>query len=120
MYRQVEVDEAQRIFQLIVWRRDAASPLKTYRLNTVTYGTASAPFLAVQDVSGTDFYVDDLLTGADTEQGMAVLRRELIEILEPAGFVLTKWASNCKTGTSDKSNAEILQGDRQDLKTLGR
>ncbi|KAH8320190.1 hypothetical protein KR059_011228, partial [Drosophila kikkawai] len=48
MYRQVEIDEAQRIFQLIVWRRDPVSPLEIYRLNTVTYGTASAPFLAVR------------------------------------------------------------------------
>jgi len=45
MYRQVVLDEAHRKFQLIIWRETPQDPLQIYRLNTVTYGTASAPFL---------------------------------------------------------------------------
>lgn len=74
MYRQVLVDPSQRDLQLIIWRDDPAGPLEFYRLNTVTYGTASAPFLSVRclkqladectdpEVKGVirdDFYVDD-------------------------------------------------------------
>ncbi|EDW26925.1 GL21036 [Drosophila persimilis] len=48
MYRQVMVNEADRQFQLIVWRRDPSESLRLYKLNTVTYGTVPAPFLAIR------------------------------------------------------------------------
>ncbi|XP_043263018.1 uncharacterized protein LOC122403528 [Colletes gigas] len=46
MYRQILVAPEQRVFQRILWREEPTLPLETYELNTVTYGTASAPFLA--------------------------------------------------------------------------
>ncbi|XP_041976496.1 uncharacterized protein LOC121731208 [Aricia agestis] len=79
MYRQVEVNESQRPLQQILWRDEPSEPLRAYELNTVTYGTASAPFLAIrclkqladectdpliQEVISKDFYVDDVITGA--------------------------------------------------------
>ncbi|XP_037931322.1 uncharacterized protein LOC119666116 [Teleopsis dalmanni] len=48
MYRQVLIDEADRAFQRILWRESPNEELKTYQLNTVTYGTSSAPFLATR------------------------------------------------------------------------
>ncbi|KAH8346294.1 hypothetical protein KR084_005848, partial [Drosophila pseudotakahashii] len=48
MYRQVMVNEADRQFQPIVWRRDPSESLRLYKLNTVTYGTGPAPFLAIR------------------------------------------------------------------------
>ncbi|XP_037930631.1 uncharacterized protein LOC119665481 [Teleopsis dalmanni] len=39
MYRQIEVDEADRTFQLILWRENSSEELKVYKLNTVTYAT---------------------------------------------------------------------------------
>ncbi|GBP12586.1 hypothetical protein EVAR_10249_1 [Eumeta japonica] len=51
MYRQIEVNESQRPLQQILWRFDPSKPLKSYTLNTVTYGTASAPFLATRWVT---------------------------------------------------------------------
>ncbi|CAH2227057.1 jg22783 [Pararge aegeria aegeria] len=48
MFRQILVSEDQRDLQLIVWRDDPTDSLGVYRLNTVVYGTASAPFLAVR------------------------------------------------------------------------
>ncbi|KAH8314302.1 hypothetical protein KR074_012459, partial [Drosophila pseudoananassae] len=48
MYRQVMVNEADRRYQLIVWRKDPSESLKLCKLNTVTYGTAPAPFLAIR------------------------------------------------------------------------
>ena len=83
MYRRIYVNEEQRGLQRILWRTDSSQPVKVYELNTVTYGTASAPYLATRclrqlgeenkenhpiasKVIISDFYVDDLLTGADT------------------------------------------------------
>ncbi|XP_047543174.1 uncharacterized protein LOC125075505 [Vanessa atalanta] len=47
MYRQVLVVENQRDLQLILWRSNPDAPIESYRLNTVTYGTTSAPFLSI-------------------------------------------------------------------------
>jgi hypothetical protein len=61
-----------------VWRKTPDQPITTYELNTVTYGTASAPFLAtrclqqlIEDeainypeaakIARDGFYVDELI-----------------------------------------------------------
>ena len=41
-----------------------------------------------------DFYVDDLLTGADSIDELDVIRTQVTKILKSAGFNLTKWFSN--------------------------
>ncbi|GFU41665.1 integrase catalytic domain-containing protein [Trichonephila clavipes] len=46
MHRQIRVDLNQRDLQRIMWKTGADSPVKSYTLATVTYGTVSAPFLA--------------------------------------------------------------------------
>lgn len=48
MYRQVNLRENQRDLQWILWRPDSNLLVREYRLNTVTYGLASAPFLAIR------------------------------------------------------------------------
>lgn len=42
IYRQVNVTSTERDFQQILWRAKPHDKLKHYKLNTVTYGTASA------------------------------------------------------------------------------
>lgn len=96
MYRQIMVDESQRHLQLILWREQDNMPLKTLQLNTVTYGTACAPYLStrclvqlamecsdpvVSKVIKNDFYVDDLLTGAATEGELAHILKTVTEVL---------------------------------------
>ncbi|XP_011705856.1 PREDICTED: uncharacterized protein LOC105461064, partial [Wasmannia auropunctata] len=83
MYRQVLVHPDDRDLQRILWRPADTSNLEEFRLNTVTYGLACAPFLAIRtlrqlaDDDGSHFplgaaalqrdvYVDDVLTGAAT------------------------------------------------------
>eukprot|EP00102_Acyrthosiphon_pisum_P016908 XP_008188043.1 PREDICTED: uncharacterized protein LOC103310692 [Acyrthosiphon pisum] len=39
MYRQINVAEKHRDFQRILWREDSNSPIKIFKLNTVTCGT---------------------------------------------------------------------------------
>ncbi|KAK9721862.1 hypothetical protein QE152_g19986 [Popillia japonica] len=85
--------------------------LATYELNTVTYGTASASYLAtrcirqlaldckeqlpmVSRVIEQDFYVDDLLTGANEIEEATYIAQTVANILGSAGFELRKWLSN--------------------------
>ncbi|XP_033231617.1 uncharacterized protein LOC117182625 [Belonocnema kinseyi] len=82
-----------------------------YSLNTVTFETACAPFLAIgtlhqlaEDeresfpiafaVLKRDFYVDDLLTGTQTFEEAINLRNDLISLLKRGGFNLRKWGTN--------------------------
>ncbi|XP_028042418.1 uncharacterized protein LOC114252108, partial [Bombyx mandarina] len=89
MFRQVMLDEAQRHLQLILWRDNETQPLRTLQLNTVTYGTASAPYLTtrclvqlstecsdkrVANIIKNDFYCDDLITGCDNKTELKYLR----------------------------------------------
>ncbi|GFU82480.1 reverse transcriptase domain-containing protein [Trichonephila clavipes] len=48
MFRQILIDPAQRDFLRIMWKTGAYVEPVIYRLKTVTYGTASAPFLAIR------------------------------------------------------------------------
>lgn len=52
MYRQILIQPDQRNLQLILWRENRDLPLRLYILNTVTYGTASAPFLSLLKTIG--------------------------------------------------------------------
>jgi hypothetical protein len=48
MYQQVWVHADDRCLQRILWRKTPDQPINTYELNTVTYGTAAAPFLTTR------------------------------------------------------------------------
>lgn len=48
MYRQVLIKENDRNFQLILWTQNPSDSSQVFRSGTVTYGTASAPFLAIR------------------------------------------------------------------------
>ncbi|XP_061728105.1 uncharacterized protein LOC133533163 isoform X1 [Cydia pomonella] len=115
MYRQILVDDEQRQLQLILWRADPSKPLKIYSLNTVTYGTSSAPFLSTrcllqlsqessdketQEAIARDFYVDDFLSGSHSIDDTVALCRNVTTTLKNAQFHLRKWQSN---------NEEILK-----------
>ena len=70
-------------YQLILWRSNISEPISYFKLNTVTYGTRPAPYLAIKclkEISHDNnmhfplaanfleknFYVDDGLGGADS------------------------------------------------------
>ncbi|XP_055905233.1 uncharacterized protein LOC129940780 [Eupeodes corollae] len=111
MYRQIQMRDQDTLYQLIYWRSDNQSPLKLYRLKTVTFGTASAPYLATRtlnkladderqnyplaaDMIRQDMYVDDLVSGADSIYEAQQKVTEINQLLLSAGFHLRKWASN--------------------------
>ncbi|XP_054745963.1 uncharacterized protein LOC129250358 [Anastrepha obliqua] len=137
MYRQILMHEEDKNFQLVVWRRHPSEPLQIFRLNTVTYGTAPAPFLAtrcLQMLSDAnthmyplgskaitrDFYVDDLLTGSDNFESLDLIRSEVVKILNSAGFNLSKWFSNHPSFFDCESSEKALNFNHTDsTKTLG-
>jgi len=117
MYRQIIVESRDRDYQRIVWTDDNLH-IQDYQLCTVTYGTASAPFLALRvikqlnDDEGDSFplassvlrnniYIDDVLFGADELLLLRQIRDQVRELLKRGGFELRKWASNTSELLSD-------------------
>lgn len=95
MYRQVYVNNRHRCLQQIFWRSDTSQPIKQYKLNTVTYGMASAPYLATRclvqlgqectdkDVRESilhDFYVDDYISGHEDENTLIQRCKSVIQV----------------------------------------
>ncbi|XP_067620031.1 uncharacterized protein [Eurosta solidaginis] len=123
MYRQIIVDERDSKYQCILWRNAPGQELCTYQLQTVTYGTSCAPFLAVRclrqlaynNVSThsigaaftlRDFYVDNLMTGAATIEEVVAIKNEVIDLLAGGGFPLRKFASNHHNIIADIPDAD--------------
>ncbi|GFT77324.1 reverse transcriptase domain-containing protein [Trichonephila clavipes] len=94
MYRQILIDQEDQNFQRIVWRESKDSPIREYKLCTVTYGTASAPYLATRRLFQTvrserddpavsslikeSFYIDDLMAGApSSEEAISLIKNFL-------------------------------------------
>jgi len=68
MYRQIKVSENCKSYQQILWREIPNDPLEAYRLSTVTYGTSSAPFMAIRTLYLlADCEKQDLANAARTE-----------------------------------------------------
>nr|CAH7748484.1 unnamed protein product [Callosobruchus chinensis] len=122
----------------IVWRKNETDEIGHYRLNTVTYGTASASFLAVRSLQQvahehhesyphaaeailSDFYVDDLITGANDIESTINLKHDISILLDSYGFPLRKWLSNSPhilEDSIDNDNCYIMSDD-DTRKTLG-
>ncbi|XP_055858724.1 uncharacterized protein LOC129921088 [Episyrphus balteatus] len=136
MYRQFLVHPSDRKFQFILWRENEHTPIQTYQLNTITYGTSSAPFLAIRclqylaeinverfsqgaAVLKSDFYVDDMLTGADDLDTLCQKRNEVVSILSTAGLELSKWNSNHVALIEEATPKDIKLTESNLTSTLG-
>lgn len=127
---------------MILWRTSLHEPIRTFRLNTVTFGTKPAPYLAVKtllqvaedekanfpagyEVLTKGFYVDDCIYGADTVQDASKIQSDVIQALKTAGFHLRKWSSNSldvleNVTESDRETKSLLEFDEKtSVKTLG-
>lgn len=138
MYLQVFVHENELRFQRILWRND--NKVKTFQLNTLAFGVASSPFLAIRtlqkfaedecnafqkaaEVLKTHLYVDNLLSRANTIDEARLIRNDLIAILARGGFNIRQWASNDERIINDLPARALrsslaLDADNS-LKTLG-
>lgn len=142
MYRQILVDPEDQRYQQILWKLTPDAPVTPYKLVTVTYGTASAPFLAMRvlkqladdeelkfpqaaSIVRDNFYVDDVLFGANDPTVANQLRKELEELLTRGGFTLRKWMSSHKslldkTPESDQEKTKMRSFDStESVKILG-
>ncbi|KAL0819190.1 hypothetical protein ABMA28_008442 [Loxostege sticticalis] len=48
MYLQIKVSEVDKDYQRLLWRPDLKSAVEAYRMLRVSFGSASAPYLAVR------------------------------------------------------------------------
>lgn len=142
MYRQIWIDPRDQSYQCILWRSPSSNQIETYKLTTVTYGTISAPYLAMRvlkqlvhddgerfplavPVLSDNIYVDEVMFGADNKDLALETRNQVSQLLASAGFVLRKWASNSPELLADISKEDHglaidhpLQED-DSLKVLG-
>ncbi|UYV72604.1 hypothetical protein LAZ67_10000024, partial [Cordylochernes scorpioides] len=129
MFRQVRIHPEGADYQRILWRQTPEQPVQDYRLLTVTYGTTSAPFLAIRTMQQlardeceefptasrvvmSGFYVDDLLTGVSSKQEGEELIKQMIGLMSKGGFEIRKWKSNCHELVSqmDETETELSVG----------
>lgn len=123
MFRQIHVHPDNTNLQRILWQADPESKVCDFRLTMVTYGTASAPYLAIrtllqlaQDeghrrgaaVIRSNTYVDDILAGASTMEKALQVRKQTVDLLEAGGFRLSKWAGSHPQLCPDGDQAERL------------
>ncbi|KMQ87802.1 hypothetical protein RF55_12826 [Lasius niger] len=128
MYRQILVHEEDRSLQQIIWTSHSEDKITTFCLNTVTYGLACAPFLAVRTLQQLardentkfprgssvllrDVYVD-IFTGANTIEEALQIQGQLIQLCKAGGFPLKKWAAN-----SNQLTENTPEEDRMKLKS---
>ncbi|XP_074028527.1 uncharacterized protein [Leptinotarsa decemlineata] len=94
----------------ILWRFSPSEPIADYQLNTVTFGVASSPYLAIRtlhqlandyleyplasEVLKHSIYIDDILDGHNSLKICSTMKNEIIELLRKGGFEARKWASN--------------------------
>ncbi|XP_044756895.1 uncharacterized protein LOC123315310 [Coccinella septempunctata] len=133
MYRQVKLDRENQPLHSILWRNTKDEPIQTYELTTVTYGTAPAAYLAIRtmrqlatdekknhplaaEIVLRDFYVDDLLSGADTIEEARHIQKEVTDLLKKGGFNIRKWKYNVMT---ESKSTVTLDDKNGPTKTLG-
>ncbi|KAJ0169971.1 hypothetical protein K1T71_014577 [Dendrolimus kikuchii] len=142
MFRMIKVHEDDKKYQLIFWRESPELPLQLFKLNTITYGLKSSPYLAIRSlrqladdseleypdiaqVLRTSVYTDDILAGANNLKEAQKLKQNLVNVLSSGGFELRKWLSNDKRLLQDipadyREKPHIFDSDTLDfVKILG-
>ncbi|GFX94755.1 uncharacterized protein TNCV_1636171 [Trichonephila clavipes] len=142
MYRQILVADEDQKYQQILWRNNSNENIRTYKLKTVTYGLASASFLASRcikqialdnkdnpNLSRTlqeDIYMDDLLSGSDTSNNAISICKDIAHVLSTRGFHLRKWNSNSteflaqfSEHSSHDTRVEFSKDSNESSKVLG-
>ncbi|XP_071042700.1 uncharacterized protein [Parasteatoda tepidariorum] len=101
MFRQILIHPDHRNLQLILWKNSVNDPVQTFKLNTVTYGTSCAPYLATRTIKQLaidegdsfplaaaviirDTYMDDILSGSSDFQEFQLLQEQLVDLFKKA------------------------------------
>lgn len=138
MYRQIDIIPWQRPLQRIFWRKTPSDPLKVYELKTVTYGTASASFIATRCIKQLaiehrdvypeaakeveeSIYMDDVITGASNVEHAIELTRQIDQIIANGAMKLRKFSSNSQEliNSIPEEDREPASEDASIIKALG-
>jgi len=138
MYRQIYIAESDQEFLHVLWRDSPKNKDKDYKLTTVTYGTASAPYLAkrvladigdkcrdplINGIIKNDFYMDNLMTGSDSIKESKEIVNQVSLELEKVGMNLRKWISNHQeiivNVENDGENKTLSIEENESVKALG-
>ncbi|XP_075151112.1 uncharacterized protein LOC142225221 [Haematobia irritans] len=142
MYRQIYVQEDDREFQRVLFRKSTTEEITDFRLKTVTFGLNCAPYLAIRtllqlsedgksthptasEILKSQIYVDDILSGGHNLEETESYLIELIDLLKSAGFPLKKITANNslilkQMAPEDLLNEDFLKiEDTSETKTLG-
>ena len=126
MYRAVGLAPEDRDYHRFLWRDEATDQVVDYRMTRVTFGIASAAFLATNSVMclakeneselplaakavKESFYVDDGLPSVETKQEAILLHHQLQDLFNRGGFKLHKWDSN---------SSEVLNSISPEIRTM--
>lgn len=129
MYKQILVNEKQRNLQRFVYRESPNESLRDYRLRTVTFGMANAPYIATRvtrELATTiqnewpraakailsSMYMDDVVWGCHSIKDLIETYGELKKAFASARFNIRKWCSNCN------DLIEIIPENERELKAF--
>lgn len=113
MYLMIYVNLEQRDKLRFFWEDEETHKTVTYRNKVLPFGLRCSPFLAIATVHHhlqkyqekypnvvnelkENMYMDDLLTGAETEEAAIQLYEEACLIMKEAGMELVKWRTTSK------------------------
>lgn len=111
MYPQVLIRPEDYQMQLIFWRPKRNQPIKIYAINRVMFGFKYSSHCAIRSmqqcardeannfpiaskVALQDYYVDDMISGTDTEDEAIELQRQMQSMMASGGFPVKKWSTN--------------------------
>ena len=136
-FLQISLAEEDRDVTRFLWREDGnpCNPIKVYRFTRVPFGLTSSPFLLHATLRHhlqknkekypetilkllKAFYVDDMVTGADTEEDTDQLAEESEAVMKDASMELAKWNTNSvKLSSTDRFNRQ--ERSEESFKVLG-
>lgn len=130
MFHRINVRESDMHAQRFLWwdKNDRIHQPSTYVMQALSFGVSCAPCIAhyVRDTNAAEFkklfpsavdsiknhhYVDDLIDSEDTEEGAAVLAKQVAEVHAAAGFYIRNWASNSPMVLSQLSDVSKTSQD---------
>lgn len=132
-FLQVKLKEQDRDVHRFLW--DHNGKRREMRFERVTFGVVCSPFLlnatikyhlsqypeerVVSELKN-NLYVDDLLTGNDSEDNLSDMIDQIYQIMKKAGFVFCKWGSNSQLVPTRVVKNILCQDDPSpEIKVLG-
>lgn len=131
-FLQIKVHKPDQDVHRFLW--NVNDQIKTMKFDRVIFGNTSSPFLlnatikfhlshfetskTIEELKE-NLYVDDWLTGADTEEEIIAMTKEAEQVMRLGSFPLAKWASSCQAVKKELSKCFDSYKEIECLKVLG-